>query len=93
MSALSDCGVKVALQEELAGGGEICQHSHGIDHRHSPEGAVVAKMLGNESAEQYADSYANIPRNQNGAVGSAALVVVRHAENHVLERGPHVAVP
>ena len=49
-------------------------------------------MLGHDATHQDAQSHANVPRDEDGRVGCAALVVLCHIDHHVLECGPHVSV-
>ena len=81
-----------ALEEEGLGGGEEGGDACGIDDDDGPKGGVIAQILSYDSAEKDAKTHTNVPRNQNGGVGRATLVVVCHADGHVLEGRPHVAI-
>ena len=81
-----------ALEEEGLGGDEEGSDACGIDDDDGPKGGVIAQILGNDTAEKDAKSHADVPRDQDGGISRAALVVVCHADGHVLESRPHVAI-
>ena len=81
-----------ALEEEGLGGGEEGSDACGINDDDSPERGVIAQILSNDTAKKDAKSHADVPRDQDGGISRAALVVVCHADGHVLESRPHVAI-
>ena len=83
---------EAVVEEVAAGGGEEEGDAEGVDDGHGDEGGGVAHMLGDDAAQEYAEAQAEVPAGEDGAVGCAALVVVGKVYNHVLHRGPHVAV-
>ena len=59
---------------------------------YGPEGSGVAEIFGYHPAEDDAETHTQIPAGQQGGVGGAALVVMRHRNDHVLEGWPHMPV-
>ena len=62
-------------------------------HRHDLKRHIVAPMLGNYPTEEDARANSQIPGDKESAVGSAALIMSRHIDNHVLESRPYMPVP
>ena len=71
---------------------QVDYQRYDVQRSHSPECGVVAKMLGNNAADEHASAHAEVPRGEYGAVGCATLVVLGNGDNHVLESRPHVPV-
>ena len=91
-SILPDGGVEVALEEEGLGGEEETGDTGGVDEDDGPEGCTVAEEFGDDASDEDAEAHADVPGDEDGGVGGAALVVAGHVDGHVLEGGPHVAV-
>ena len=89
---LSDGGIEISLKEEAAGGQEEKGDTGGIDGNDGPESGGVAKELADDTAHKDAEPHADVPRNEDGRVSCATLVVRSHADGHILEGGPHVAI-
>ena len=51
-----------------------------------------AKTLGDDASEEDAEPHAEIPRDEDGGVGGAALIVAGYFDKHVEEGGIHLAV-
>ena len=49
-------------------------------------------MLRDDTAQEDAQSHANVPGDEDGAVGRAALVVAGYIDGHVLESRPEMSV-
>ena len=90
MYLLSDTVVQVAVQEERLGSQEVEGDTHGIDEGDRPEGSTIAQVLGNDATQEDAQSHTDIPRDEDGGVGRAALVIVCHIDGHILKCRPHV---
>ena len=69
-------------------GGDACH----IHDDHGPEGGQVAERIGDDAAHEHAQAHADVPRDEDAGIGCATLVVAGQIDEHVLERGPHVAV-
>ena len=89
---LSDRCIEVAAEEERLGGKEETEHTSAVDQHHRPEGGGIAHEFGDDTADEDAESHANVPRDEDGRVGRAALIVSGHIDSHILEGGPHVTV-
>ena len=92
LCSLTDAVAETALEEERLGGSEESGDTRGIHEDYRPEGGGIAQMLGDDAAQEDAEAHADVPGDEDGGIGRAALVVVRHADGHVLEGGPHVTV-
>ena len=84
--------IQVSLQEERLGGKEEESHAGTVDQNDAPERSGITHKFGDDSTEEYSQTYADVPRHEDGGVGSASLVVVCHVDGHVLEGGPHVTI-
>lgn len=80
------------MQEERLGSHKEEGSTDGIDQSYRPEGCCIAQVFCNDAAQQDAQSHTHIPRYQDGGVGRSTLAVVSHADGHILESRPHVAV-
>ena len=85
-------GIQVATEEEGLGGKEEKGDTKGVDEGDSPESGIVAQELGNDASHENAQAHAKVPRDEDGGVGCASLVVGGHAYGHILEGGPHVTI-
>ena len=79
-------------EEKGLGGGEEGSNTSGIDEDNSPERGAIAQIFGNDASGEDAKSHADVPRDQDGGISRTALVVMRHADGHVLEGRPHVPI-
>ena len=73
-------------------GGEVEHYAQEVDQGDGPEGGSVAQVLGGDAAQEDAKAHADIPGDEDGGVGRAALAVMGHGDHHVLEGRPQVAV-
>jgi len=68
------------------------QGTRHVDCPRCEECRRVAKMLGYDAANEYAKTYAHVPRHKYGTVGGAALRVLCHIDKHVLIGRVHSSV-
>ena len=73
--------VQACGEEEEGGAEELSDGYH-------PEGGGVAEVFADEATGEYTQSDADVPGDEQGGVGRATFVVVRHGDYHVLEGGP-----
>ena len=89
---LPDAVAEPALEEEVLRGHEEAADTGGIDRHDRPEGGSIAEQLGDDASEQDAQAHADVPRDEDGGVGRATLIILGHADGHVLESRPQVSV-
>lgn len=89
---LSHCRIQIPAEEEGLCGQEIAGDTWGIDEYYCPESSPIADKLSDDTTNENAKSHADVPWDEDGGVGCAALVAVCHVDGHVLEGWPHVAV-
>ena len=89
---LFDGAVEVAAEEKGLGGKEEGGNTDGIDGGYCPKGAGIAQIFSNDTTEEDAKSHADVPRDEDGGVGRATLIVAGYIDGHILEGGPHVTV-
>ena len=84
--------VQIPFKEERLGAKEEEGDAEGVDQSDGPEGGGIVEELRDDATQQDAETHADVPRDEDGAVGSTPLTVLRHVDGHILEGGPHVTV-
>ena len=87
-----DVGIQVATKEEGLGGKKKECNTKGIDEGDAPESSIVTQMFGNNAPQEDTQAHTNIPRDEDGGVSRASLVIRGYTDGHVLEGGPHVTI-
>ena len=62
-----------------------CGYARYIYNPRAPKCCVITQMLGRNTANQYAKSHPDIPRNKHRRVGGASLVVGGKVDKHSLK--------
>ena len=87
-----DVGIQIAAKEEGLGGKKKECNTKGVDEGDRPESSIVTQMFGNNAPQEDAQTHTNIPRDEDGGVSRASLVIRGYTDGHVLEGGPHVTI-